>query len=87
MVLDFWARWCGPCRIISPLIDELSDKYEGVAAIGKMDVDANNEVVSLFGIRSIPTVLFFRDGVVVDKVVGAAQRETFIRKIEALIAG
>ncbi len=85
MVLDFWAEWCGPCRMVSPIIDELSNEYEGRAIIGKMDVDNNDEVVSQFGIRNIPTVLFLKDGQVVDKIVGATSKDKFVAKIEALL--
>ncbi|OUO51243.1 thioredoxin [Parabacteroides sp. An277] len=85
MVLDFWAEWCGPCRMVSPIIDELANEYEGRVIIGKMDVDNNDEVVSQFGIRNIPTVLFLKDGKVVDKVVGATSKDKFIAKIEALL--
>jgi len=85
MVLDFWAEWCGPCRMISPIIDELFKEYEGRVVIGKMDVDNNNDVVSEFGVRNIPTILFFKDGKLVDKQVGAAPKSTFISKVEALL--
>lgn len=85
MVLDFWAEWCGPCRMVSPIIDELATEYEGKVTIGKMDVDNNNDVVTQFGIRNIPTVLFFKDGKLVDKQVGAAQKSAFVAKIDALL--
>lgn len=85
MVLDFWAEWCGPCRMVAPIIDELATEYEGRVTIGKMDVDNNNDVVAQFGIRNIPTVLFFKDGQVVDKQVGAAPKVTFVAKINALL--
>lgn len=85
MVLDFWAEWCGPCRMVAPIIDELTTMYEGRVTIGKMDVDSNNDVVGQFGIRNIPTVLFFKDGKVVDKIVGAAPKGSFIQKIEAML--
>ena len=85
MVLDFWAEWCGPCRMVSPIIDELATEYEGKVTIGKMDVDNNNDVVAQFGIRNIPTVLFFKDGKLVDKQVGAAQTSAFVAKIDALL--
>lgn len=85
MVLDFWAEWCGPCRMVSPIIDELATEYEGKVVIGKMDVDSNNDVVGQFGIRNIPTVLFFKDGKLVDKQVGAAQKSAFVAKIDALL--
>ena len=86
MVLDFWAEWCGPCRMVSPIIDELATEYEGKVTIGKMDVDNNNDVVAQFGIRNIPTVLFFKDGKLVDKQVGAAQKSAFVAKIDALLS-
>ena len=85
MVLDFWAEWCGPCRMVGPIIDELATEYEGRVTIGKMDVDNNNDVVAQFGIRNIPTVLFFQDGKVGDKQGGAAPKTTFVSKIEALL--
>jgi thioredoxin 1 len=85
LVLDFWADWCGPCRMVAPIIDSLAKEYEGRVTIGKIDVDANNDVVAQFGVRSIPTILFFKKGEVVDKIVGAAQRSMFIEKINTLL--
>lgn len=85
MVLDFWAEWCGPCRMVSPIIDELASEYEGRVIIGKVDVDSNNDVVGQFGIRNIPTVLFFKDGKLVDKQVGVTQKSAFVTKIDALL--
>ena len=85
MVLDFWAEWCGPCRMVSPIIDELAQEYEGRVTIGKMDVDNNDDVVGQFGVRNIPTILFFKDGKVVDKIVGATSKDKFVEKIEALL--
>ena len=85
MVLDFWAEWCGPCRMVSPIIDELASEYEGRVTIGKVDVDSNNDVVGQFGIRNIPTVLFFKDGKLVDKQVGVTQKSAFVTKIDALL--
>jgi thioredoxin 1 len=85
MVLDFWAEWCGPCRMVGPIVDELASEYEGKVIIGKIDVDNNDDVVSQFGIRNIPTILFFKDGVVVDRQVGAAPKATFVSKIDALL--
>ena len=69
MVLDFWAEWCGPCRMVSPIIDELANEYADRVNIGKMNVDENDEIVAQFGIRNIPTVLFFKEGQMVDKIV------------------
>ena len=85
MVLDFWAEWCGPCRMVGPIIDELATENEGRVTIGKMDVDNYIDVVSEFGFRNIPTVLFFKDGKLVDNQVGAAPKTTFVSKIEALL--
>jgi thioredoxin 1 len=85
MVLDFWAEWCGPCKMVSPIIDELATEYEGRVIIGKMDVDDNDDVVGQYGIRNIPTILFFKDGQLVDKQVGAAQKSAFVAKIEKLL--
>lgn len=85
LVMDFWAEWCGPCRMISPLIDELSEEYAGQVNIGKVDVDNNNDVASEFGIRNIPTILFFKEGKMVDKQVGAVPKAKLEEKIKALL--
>jgi len=85
VVLDFWAEWCGPCRMVGPVIEELAAEYEGRVIIGKIDVDENNDVTTQYGIRSIPTVLFIKNGQVVDKLVGAAPKATFVNKIEQLL--
>lgn len=85
VVIDFWAVWCGPCRMIAPLIEEMSKEYEGKAVIGKLDVDSNPTVTSKFGVRNIPTVLFLKNGEVVDKQVGAVPKSALVQKLEALL--
>ena len=85
LVVDFWAEWCGPCRMIAPIIDELAEKYADKVNIGKMNVDENNDVVSEYSIRNIPTLLFFKNGELVDKHVGGGSKDQFISKIEALL--
>lgn len=82
-VVDFWAEWCGPCRMIAPIIEELSHEYEGKVVIGKVNVDDNPEVSMKYGIRSIPTVLILKDGQVVDKQVGVTSKKVLTDKIEA----
>ncbi len=80
-VVDFWAEWCGPCRLVGPVIEELAGDYEGKAMIGKLDVDSNPEVSLKYGVRSIPTILFIKNGEVVDKHVGTATKATLEQKI------
>ena len=83
VVVDFWAEWCGPCKMVGPIVEQLAGEYEGKATIGKLDVDSNPEVAMKYGIRSIPTILFLKNGVVVDKQVGAAPKTMLAAKIEA----
>ena len=85
VLVDFWAAWCGPCRMIAPVIEELAEEYEGRATIAKVDVDTAPEVAGQFGIRSIPTVLFFKDGEVVDQMIGAAPKAAYAQKLDALL--
>mgnify|MGYP000900383208 FL=1 len=85
LVIDFWAEWCGPCRIVGPIVDELSSEYGDRVTIGKVDVDNNDEITSKYGIRNIPTILFIKNGEVVDKQVGAAQKAALVEKIENLL--
>ncbi|MBO5134285.1 MAG: thioredoxin [Bacteroidaceae bacterium] len=85
MVIDFSAAWCGPCKKIAPIIEELTEEYAGKVVIGKCDVDENDDLTAKFGIRNVPTVLFIKNGEVVDKHVGAATKSTFEEKINALL--
>ena len=85
VVLDFWATWCGPCKMIAPYVEELAEEYKGVVNIGKCDVDENSDLPAQFGVRNIPTVLFIKNGEVVDKQVGATSKAALKEKVEALL--
>ena len=85
MVVDFWATWCGPCRKVGPYIEELAEAYANEAIIGKVDVDENDELAMRFGVRNIPTILFIKDGQVVDKQIGAASKAIFEDKLKAIL--
>ena len=83
VLVDFWAAWCGPCRTLGPIVEEIATDFEGKAVVGKVDVDNNQQVSIDYGIRNIPTVLIFKNGVVVDKIVGVAPKETIAEKLSA----
>lgn len=85
VLVDFWAAWCGPCRMVGPIIEEISNDYEGKAVVGKVDVDANQEFAAKYGVRNIPTVLVFQNGEVVGRQVGVAPKTTYEEAINALL--
>ncbi|MBQ1669262.1 MAG: thioredoxin [Prevotella sp.] len=85
LVVDFWATWCGPCRMVGPVISKLAEKYDGKIVVGKCDVEENEDLASEFGIRNIPTILFFKGGDVVDKVVGAQSEAKLDEKFQTLL--
>ena len=85
VVVDFWAEWCGPCRMVGPVIEELANDYDGKAVVGKVNVDQHGDISMKYGVRNIPTILFLKGGEVVDKSVGAVPKNVLVEKLEALM--
>ena len=83
VLVDFWAAWCGPCRMVGPIIDELSNDYDGKAIVGKVDVDSNQEFAAKYGVRNIPTVLLFKNGELVDRKVGVSPKQVYADAIDS----
>ena len=85
VLVDFWAEWCGPCKQIAPIVEEIAQSYDGKIKVGKVDVDANNQTALNYMIRSIPSLLFFKNGKVVDQIIGAVPRPQLLNKVEAVL--
>ena len=84
-MVDFWAEWCGPCRMVGPIVEELANEYDGQAVVGKVDVDKNQEISMKYGIRNIPTIIFLKNGEMVDKSVGAVPKNVLSEKLDNLL--
>jgi thioredoxin 1 len=85
VIVDFWAEWCGPCRMVGPIVQEISVEFQESAVVGKVDVDSNPGITQKFGIRNIPTILFFKNGEIADKQVGAVAKSVLVNKLNALL--
>ena len=85
VIVDFWAEWCGPCRMVGPIVEEVGVDYEGKAVVAKVDVDSNPGITAKYGIRNIPTILFFKNGEVADKQVGAVPKSAIVGKLDSLL--
>ena len=85
VLVDFWAVWCGPCRMVAPIVDELAVEYEGRAKVGRVDVDSEQKIAADYGIRSIPTLLIFKNGELADQIVGAVPKKQLVEKLEAVL--
>jgi len=85
VIIDFWAAWCAPCRMIAPIIEDLANEFEGKAKVGKLDVDSNQDTAIKYGVRSIPTVLIIKNGEVVDTIIGALPKASFVQKLTAIL--
>ena len=85
VLVDFWAAWCGPCRMVGPIIEEISNDYAGKAIVGKVNIDSNQQYAAHFGVRNIPTVLIFKDGELVDRKVGVSSKNDYAKALDALI--
>jgi thioredoxin 1 len=85
VLVDFWATWCGPCRMVAPIVDELAQEYDGRVKVGKVDVDSEQKIAADFGIRSIPTLLIFKDGKQADQIVGAVSKNHLVEKLESVL--
>jgi len=81
-VVDFWAAWCGPCRMVAPIVEQIANEYQGRVTVGKLDVDSNQRTTTRFGVRSIPSILFFKDGKLIDTIVGAVPKPALERRIQ-----